>query len=204
MGRLKDLEVSKSIQQVKLKDLASILQGNQFRSKMKTTPEGDSFVIQMKNILPNKTIDYHNLSRINATGIHERFFVHYGDVLLANRGMKVYSALVDQDVASVIAAGHFFILRIVSSRIIPSFLNSFINQPSGQKLLKQYQTGSGVLMLPRKAIEDLVIPVPPLEIQEKLAKLYELQIRELDLMQQLMEKRQMFLNGVFNSQLKNI
>lgn len=59
-------------------------------------------------------------------------------------------------------------------------------------------------MLPRKAIEDLVIPVPPLEIQEKLAKLYELQIREFDLMQQLMERKQVFLNRVFNLKLNNV
>jgi restriction endonuclease S subunit len=204
VSQLKDLEISNSIPQVKLKDLACILQGNQFRSKMETTPEGDSFVIQMKNILQNKTIDYHNLSKINSAGIHERFFVHQGDVLLVNRGMNVYSSLVDQEVASTIAAGHFFILRMLSSQIIPSILNSFINQPLGQKLLKHYQIGSSVLMLPRKAIEDLVIPVPPLEIQEKLAKLYELQIREFDLMQQLMERKQVFLNRVFNLKLNNV
>ena len=60
--------------------------------------------------------------------------------------------------------------------------------PEIQARLNEMRTGAGTPMIPRQEFGEIVIPLPPLVTQKRIADLAALQTRENALLQQLVEE----------------
>jgi type I restriction enzyme S subunit len=93
-----------------------------------------------------------------------------GDVLYARLRPKLNKVyLAEREVADGICSGEFYVLVPDVARIVPLFLRTALVSDLVHPFLAGCQTGSA---LPRVRLHDLMearIPLPPLDVQEKLA-----------------------------------
>ena len=173
----------------RIKDLAELQIGFQFRRKVDPDPESPYRVIQIKDFDENGRLIPEAIERYPVDGSPSRYILRPGDVLYLSRGLRQFAYPVTEDLADTLASGYFFILRRLK-HVLPEYLAWAINQPpTQQKLHTAARQGSHMPYVSREAFEALEIDAPVLEVQEKIVKLHELSRHEQDLMRRIAARR---------------
>jgi len=176
---------------MRLNKIAKIQSGYISRGKIEPREHGTHFLLQAKNV------DGYRLTYITDTLI--RFspdlsrkdrILETGDVLFMARGARNYSVLMGEIPDSVLAAACFFVVTVSSDQVLPAYLSWYLNQSPAQNYLSRY-SGRGVHMpvVRRSVLENLDVPLPPLEAQKKIAELDALMRQEQQLLDKLAQKR---------------
>jgi type I restriction enzyme M protein len=92
-----------------------------------------------------------------------------GDVLISKSGTIGKVGVVRNGAVGGIASGGFFVLRPDNSRINPHFLAAYLQSADCQQWLKSKSSGSVISGLQKQFIETLPVPLPPLQIQQRVA-----------------------------------
>ncbi|WP_309831135.1 restriction endonuclease subunit S [Paracidovorax wautersii] len=112
-----------------------------------------------------------------------------GDVLfgrLRPELNKVY--LVDGEPADGICSGEFIVLVPIASRVNARYVRHIIASPFVSRLVEKFRVGAS---LPRMATDDLLsikVPLPPLSIQQQIARQLEATDQELRGLRQRLEE----------------
>jgi restriction endonuclease S subunit len=183
--------------------LIDLFSGFSFRTKVENEIGGDLSVIQMKDLYNNYSSIRLELTKISSDKISPKFFLQKGDVLFIAKGSNNFAIEYNLDLPKVIAASAFFVLRPNMDRVIPGYLAWFINQTPVQQYLKENMAGSYIPNINKSTIEGIMVSLPTMDVQEKIALIDELRKRENVLMTQIMEKREaavrtLLLNTVNN------
>jgi hypothetical protein len=117
---------------VVLADVAEILAGYLFRSKLEQEQGGAYAVIQMKDVCRDGRIDWSGLARVNLAAVKDSLLLKRGDILLKAKGSSHGAAVVDRDVQGVIASSHLFILRVRGDAVLPEYLSWYVDTPYPQ------------------------------------------------------------------------
>jgi hypothetical protein len=142
-------------------------------------------------------ISANQLARFSPDRAPEPYFVHQGDVLLKVRGGTPCAGTVHRLPPRAMASNHFFILRTRPDILLPDYLAWYLNSPEAQAHMSRHSQGRGtVRILPRMAIESVEIPLPAIPIQQHIASLHQLQLREQALMAQIQEKREVWIQRI--------
>lgn len=173
----------------RLKDLSTIRPGYHLRGKLRPLPDGNLAIVQMSDIQPDGSISYSNLTRISADKVNPEYLIKSGDVLLTNRGHNNEGVLIETEVTDTVAASHFYRIRLEGPALRPEFLVWYLNQPTAQRELSRFKKSSSIPLLSREGVEALPIPVPPIEVQERIAATGALLQQEMEIMQKLGELR---------------
>ena len=182
---------------IKLGKLANIRSGHSFRSKVQQSPdEWDHYVLQLKDVQKNGHINLALATQVNMTKEKTPRTLQSGDILLRARGGYYYSALFNADVPNVIAAGQFFVLSPNTDIIDPAYLCWYINQPMAQQYLKRNDTGTNIPMINKQTINNLLIKLPSLETQHKIAQIHQVWLKEKKLTEQLLNNREQMMRGM--------
>lgn len=180
---------------MRLKDIAEIRSGFQFRGKIKPDPDGDVRVIQIKDFDDNRQLQPGEVDRIAFGRDPATYRVEPGDVLFLSRGHRLFAAAIDEPPADAIATGYFFIMRLKTDAARPDYVAWYINSRSTQKTINTLKRGSQMPLISRGDVETLHIELPPLDIQEKIVALADLARRERRLMAELDAKRTELIEG---------
>lgn len=179
----------------KLKDICKISSGQTFREKIENKPNGDVWVIQMKD-LGN---EYNNInsepSKVFRNEISTNQLLQKGDVLFLARGNNNKSFVFDWDEPTV-AVSVFFILRVQYDKIDPQFLSWFLNHPTTQNSFLGAQEGATVASIKKQFIDELEIELPEIAEQKKIARIHELHLKEINLLDQLKQHRTELINSI--------
>lgn len=183
-----------------LRETAEIHLGQSIRDKIENIPSGSHFIVQMKDVIKNAGVKADGLYKINLKGRIEPRLVKKGDLLFVSRvfrGSLPYSVLVNTDLPNLVAAPTFTILSVDKDMVRAEYLNWFINSEAhGGKYFKKNAMGSSILNIPKSVLSNMEIPVPSLEIQDKIIKLIQTAEREKEIMETLVEKRRAFMDEV--------
>jgi restriction endonuclease S subunit len=178
-----------------LSKICKISSGQTFREKVENNPDGDVWVIQMKDLNGSytgiKTSPY--LTTLNE--VSNQQLLSTGDVLFLSRGNH-NKAFVYNKTHNAVAVSLFFVLKPDLSILDPYYLAWFLNQNSTQNKLKSSQEGSTVASIKKSILENLEIVVPNLEKQKRIAHIYGLQIKEQKLAKKLIIKRELLIDQV--------
>ena len=188
--------MNNSFEQARLEDITLITLGYQFREKILPAPSGNVSVIQMSNINDDYTLNTDNLTKtcIKEYELKEEYYLLQDDILFTPRGYKNFATLIDRPPGKTIAASHFYIIRIKDQKTItPPYLAWYINQKPAQEYLKSHGAGTNIPIINRKLLGQLRISIPPVERQIKIAKIYNLSLRENFLMKEIQKKRKLFI-----------
>ncbi len=119
-----------------------------------------------------------------------------GDVLFPSRGLRTIAVVYrGEPAAPAIVGAQFFILRPRNARLDPDFLAWYLTTPAARQHFESRRGGSNVQFVPRAALADFLVPVPPLETQRRAGRLAELLRRERTLTERLLDRRRLFIES---------
>jgi len=160
-----------------LRGLVDIQIGYGFRAGVEPDPAGLVGVIQMKDLGDDQIVDLTSLVRVSMDVPAGRQ-VREGDIILRSRGDRSTCAIVAGDPGPALVAAPLLRLRVVDDRLLPAYLNWYINQPSAQTHFARHAEGSFVKMISKQVLEELEVEIPPLEPQHRIVELARLSQRE--------------------------
>jgi len=187
----------------KIKDIAEIQIGYQFRGRIETVPKGTHKVIQIRDFDEFQNLRVTDLYKVTLKYDAERYIVNKGNILFLARGHRNYAIPIKESLVDTIAASYFFILRLRNENILPEYLAWFIRQAPAQAYLHNIaRRGTHMPMVPKSAFENLPIDIPDIETQKTIIKVDNLIEKERSLLNQIQEKRIQFIKAICLNALK--
>lgn len=174
----------------RLRDVAEISTGYPFRGKVYPEEGGDVMVVQIKDIDAESGLTADRTLQLRSEGgKYDRYLLAAGDVLFQSRGSRHPAALVDATIHGIAALG-LHVLKPNRRQIRSEFLVWYLNHPKAQADIKDIAKGSYVPFVSKAALEDFRLPVPPMQMQDRIVEVADLQQRERQLAVQLEQLRQ--------------
>ncbi len=192
---------------VKLRDVISIQSGYQVRPEhweRQSLSEEKTFLLQMKNIYSTGEINEEKLDYLRLGNIPSEHYLKEGDVLFTSRGEHNYGIIIKGLQKRMIAAFHFFVLRVQERSLSPEYLVWYINCKWAQKYFQKNATGSAMKMVNRKVLGELELVLPSTNEQERIVALDRLWKKEKRIMAELMEKREQLLEAACLQKLEHL
>lgn len=187
-----------------LKNLAVLMAGHPLRGSIEHIPDGEMAVVQMKDVDPEKGIRKDGLYRVNLTGRKKPDYLRQSDILFVGRGYRIFAVLVDENLEQAVASPHFFILRIKPGALIrPDYLAWYINHTRAQKYFSSHVEGTALPYINRTVLENLLVILPPLRVQDLIVDTYRCSLREKALLEALIEKKKLLLDGLLDKTLNH-
>jgi hypothetical protein len=176
---------------MRLQDLAEIHSGYIARGKIESVAEGSHYLVQAKDVdggLLTCTPDA--FMRFNPKLSRTDRLLQENDLLFMAKGAHNFTIQLGRLPEPVLAAACFFIVRVSTTDILPGYLCWYLNQSPVARYLVQY-SGRGVHMpvVRRAVLENIEVPVPPMDVQINIDALNALMLKEMNLLQRLGAKR---------------
>jgi restriction endonuclease S subunit len=174
---------------IRIQDCAEVQPGFSAKGAIGNEPGGTLQVITAQHLTkgePYRYQDEHKLLIVPSRS-SENYLVVPGDIIFMSRGSTNYAVLLVEIPQPAIAPLTFYILK-PKSNVFPAYLAWCINQETVKAQLNEIRTGAATPMIPRQEFGEILIPLPPLDIQRRIAKLDALQTRERTLLKQLVDE----------------
>lgn len=187
---------------VRLKDLTEIQSGYPFRGAVVAgPPQCGVAVVQMRDLGEELVPDLREVVWSDRIAVKPTHLVKVGDVLFRGRGNVPAGYCLRELPAQCIAAAPLLQLRLRSNVLLPEFLAWYLRQETAQSYFEGNAQGSAMRMVGIDVLENLMIPVIPLEKQQKIIELVELSERERELAQKLIVLKSVYINKTVNQWL---
>lgn len=183
----------------KLKDVATITSGYSFRTKIQNNPEGDTYVIQMKDINEGKTAIINIPHMIDAKKVDDKHLLLQGDILFMGKGANNFAVCYDVNFKPAIAASAFFVIQPKQDIVNPKYLCWYINSRRAQSFIESNRAGSYIPNVNKRVLEELEIIIPPIDTQNSIAELSQLITKERNLISKLRDKREQIMNVILTN-----
>jgi len=124
--------------------------------------------LKVANIKQNR-FNLSNVEYIPNFKISKDINLKEGDVLLTRKGTFGVSAVVDKDTENCLISSEIFRI-VVKSEVDSYFLSAWLNSKIQQIVFNQIKTGGIMGHISQEALSEIKIPLPPLSIQNKIAR----------------------------------
>ncbi len=182
-----------------LGQLVEVRAGHPFRGSVPPTDDGDTRVVQMRDVSPNGAIAWPSLVRTDLSGSKAPDWLRNGDLLFAARGGRNYAICLEDVPAKTVGAQHFFVLRgkrAAAPDLLPAYLAWYVNSGPCQRYLANNAEGSDQLSIRRAVLEHMPIALPSLDRQRLLVSLAETANRERRCLEALIRTRERQLDAI--------
>lgn len=171
-----------------LREIAEIHTGYPFRGKVVPEEGGDVAVIQMRDIDPAVGLRPDSCLHLRGQdGRFDKYLVRPGDLLLQSRGSRNPSVPVDRAVRAIAALG-LYVIRAKSAVVRPEYLAWYLAHPHVHLQLRSKARGTHIPFLPKSGLAEITIPVPTLDVQEKIVAVQRLHAEQAKLTADLEKK----------------
>lgn len=178
------------MERVLLKDIVDIHIGHQSRDRIEPHPHPDARLLQIKDVGEDRTIAPDDLIGILSGKAGTPAMLRQDDVLFLARGHRNFAFTPVVEREDILPAYYFFILRIRRPGLLPAYLAWYLNQaPAQQFLHSQAKRGSHMPIVPKSALEEMPVEIPPVGVQEIVVELERLNKQEQAIMRRIMEMR---------------
>lgn len=181
--------------------LVAIQIGHSFRAGVRPDAAGAVGVIQMRDLGDDDLVDLASLVRVSM-GVRPGEQVREGDIIFRSRGDRSTCAIVTGEPGCAVVAAPLLRLRVTDSRLLPAYLNWFINQPPAQEHFARHAEGSNVKMISKSVLEDLDVELPSIERQRDIVELAGLSARQRILSGDIESLRSRLLSDVMMNYAK--
>lgn len=150
--------------------------------------------LQVSDVAPDGSVDWSTLRFIEPVRDAERYLIRGNDVLVPLRSTRT-SAVVTRDVpADTIAVGHWAIITVDSTQVDPNFIAWYLRHPVNALRLSRLAQGTKLQFLSLATLRDFEIELPPITLQQLIARAYRLKRQIEALEQELAAKRTQMLD----------
>jgi hypothetical protein len=175
-----------------LQEISEIRAGYSFRGRVEPALDGAYSVVQIKDLDEGAFLAAKDLMKTNLPDVNPNHLLQRGDVLFTSRGARKQAVVVDEVAPNTIFGSQFFVCEPTQG-IDPAYLAWYINQTPAQRYFEENATGSNVRIVTKEVLGRLLVVVPPLARQKKIADVYRLSLRERQLSAQIQEKRSILI-----------
>jgi len=172
-----------------LSEIAKIQLGYQSRTSIQETPGGSHALVQARDLNQETGIAWDRLMRINPETSTAKNEIRQGDILFLARGQSNFACMVDQNIRATLVANSIYILRTMTRIILPEYLAWWLNQPPAQTRFEMLRSSRSMPYVSASLLGETEVQVPPIQEQEIIVQVDRLQQQEINLVQQLAEKR---------------
>jgi type I restriction enzyme M protein len=109
------------------------------------------------------------ISPATAASVDARWKLKSGDILLSKSGTIGKAGVVRNGAVGAIPAAGLFVLRPDPDRLDPHFLLAYLESAECRSWLDEKARGATIRHLSAKALEELPVPLPPFQIQQRVA-----------------------------------
>ena len=189
------------MKKVKLKDIADINSGYQFRKRPPEFSSGDIRYIQMRDVNDSNqiTLDSAIYVDLDEASVQSKQLL-VNDILFKNRG-SINNAAIFEIKEVAIASHQFQVIRLNSNIIQPQYLHWYLNHTIAQLYFKSNATGTVTPIIQKKVIEELEVIIPSLNEQEKIINLQLLLEKYTGLMKKQVENYSLLINEAMTNYL---
>ena len=133
---------------------------------------------------------------------HEKYCVKNNSLILSKNGapFKVAVATV-QEGQKVLANGNLYVIELDETKITPYYLKAFLESEQGVAALKRITVGTTIPSIGVDKLKNLIVPLPPLEEQNRIAAKYLAVLDEISVLKIKLEKALSRLNHVFDEEV---
>lgn len=157
---------------MKLKDIVTLQAGLYAQS----SPKDNAVYVQVRDFSPERHIAKDIKPSVEIAGRTRNMFLSSGDLLFAAKGNNNFCAVFHELAYPAVASSSFLILRIKKSNVaLPEYVCWYINLDTTLRYLRAEAKGTGIPSISKTTLEELHIPVPPIETQRKIIEIAKLQ-----------------------------
>lgn len=125
-----------------------------------------------------------------------------GDVLLIGKGSINHAVVWPGSAEDTLASNTLFVIRTDLQQVLPEYLAGYFNSTAAKAWFTFHQKAGTVKVLSRQALDEMVIPVPPIEVQHRMASLASASNRIIANLNELSHAHTSLLNSAW-AQLDN-
>jgi restriction endonuclease S subunit len=134
---------------------------------------GEFIIVYPKDINPStSTLSFADVLKTSDFQGDPKYKLNKGDIIIASKGKSNPVAVFNDEMSDVVATSAFIIIRVTKQDLNPYFLAWYLEQPDVQNYFISRKSGTTVLNLPIKVVQDLEVPILPIEQQNLFAELY--------------------------------
>jgi len=153
-------------------------------------------MINIKDITSGRIIaDTVDSVSVRETPLLARSRIEPGDVILASRGLNFKVAVADESARDFTISSNLVALTL-SEEVKPELIAAYFNSPLGQNMIRARASGATIKGLNSKDLLEILIPLPPLPVQESLSRYLTLTREYNDLLLKELELRQKLTDAV--------
>lgn len=146
----------------------------------------------MRDVAPSVDLDIEPLLYFDLDPPPDKYLVVGGEVLFRSRGETNTASVVTPSASGPAAVMlPLMILRPDPDQLLPHFLAWVINGRRAQQMLVASSQGQTIRMIPKSALDELEVPLPDLETQQRIAAAQALAQREVGLLHRLADRREL-------------
>ena len=94
-------------------------------------------------------------------------------IIISKSGAPIKTAVASvPENVNLLATGNLYVVEVDTDKINPYFLKSFLDSDAGILSLKSICAGTAIPNIPIESLKKLTIPVPPMNLQNDIAKKY--------------------------------
>ena len=184
--------------EVKLKDIAQI----QFGYYAQPSRVGTIKYLQAKHFKDFGQLVGDNDAFLKDDEKTQANLLQDGDILFAAKGFRFFAALYKSEFGEAVASSIFFIIKTDTRKIIPGYLVSVLNLPQNLLHFQQSGAGSSIPSIRKNELLDFKFNLIPIAEQHKIVALQELYIKDLELTENLIKKKQLLFQTALSKIIK--
>lgn len=171
-------------------EIAEIQIGYQAKGRIMAEPTSRFRILQLKDFEGGRlATDLGQLTPMTPERSPDSYRVDEGDVLFACRGPHNFAFHITMPLEWVLATNAFYILRPDRNVILPEYLTWWLNLGATQDTLSSLRSISTMPLVPKSALAELEIQLPPMDVQAKILGIWDTAAREYELTLSMAEKR---------------
>lgn len=166
------------------------------RDATRAVADGSCRLVRIGDVSQDGTWLNADFARIEpADRIRDEQFLRPGDVLFPNRGTRTTAIAFRLEVPRVIAGAQFFVLCPKAARALPEYLAWFLRTEEAARHFEGRRKGTYVQIIERRDLEELELPLPPLDVQRKIVEVAALAVEERALGERVAALRARLVEG---------
>jgi len=153
--------------------------------------------------IKNFVFDYHKLPYCKITDTRNQisqYKLFEGDIIVARAGTVGVSVLVDRDYEDVVFGSYLIKVKPKKEEIYPKYIHYFFQSYMYWSHIKKAQ-GSTLKNINLPLLKSLILPLPPLPEQKKIAEILSTVDKRLELLKNKKEKLKRIKKGLMNDLL---
>lgn len=143
----------------------------------------------------------HNLYTVSEPTVREIDFLKPGEVLFASKGMRNYAVVWEGIDRLAVASSTFFRLSVFNQNVIPAYIAWYLNSTIAKSYFQKHVRSTTIFTISKKVFEELPVPLPDLQLQEQIVRLHYLSNQERSLMNDLIEKKEIYIEKLLANTL---